>query len=105
MQPTNKIETEVLKIYNTWLFSYLNGDVATYDKYLDDDYHFIGSTNNEEFLNRKDTTNFFKATADQLAGKCQLKNEKKTLEVNSEQGDYTKFTIILPHVINLESTL
>ena len=80
MKLTKKTNVAILKVYDTWLHSYLNGDVKTYDKYLDDEYHFIGSTDNEEFLNRKDTTNFFEATADQLAGKCQLKNEKRTLE-------------------------
>ena len=35
---------EIFKIYDTWLYSYLNGDVATYDSFLDDNYHFIGST-------------------------------------------------------------
>ncbi len=80
MKLTKKIETEVLKVYDSWLQAYLNGDVATYDAHLDDTYHFIGSTNNEEFLDRKATTNFFEATADQLAGKCLLKNENKILE-------------------------
>jgi signal transduction histidine kinase/ketosteroid isomerase-like protein len=80
MKLTKKIETEVLKVYDSWLHAYLNGDVAIYDQYLDDAYHFIGSTNNEEFLDRNATTNFFEATADQLAGKCQLKEEKKTVE-------------------------
>ncbi len=35
---------EVTGIYDTWMHSYLNGDVKTYDSYFDDDYHFIGST-------------------------------------------------------------
>jgi signal transduction histidine kinase/ketosteroid isomerase-like protein len=80
MKLTKKKKEEVLEIYTIWLHSYLNGDVATYHQYLDDAYHFIGSTNNEEFLDRNATTNFFEATADQLAGKCQLKEEKKTVE-------------------------
>jgi signal transduction histidine kinase/ketosteroid isomerase-like protein len=80
MKLTKKTETEVLKVYDSWLHAYLNGDVAIYNQYLDDAYHFIGSTNNEEFLDRNATTNFFEATADQLAGKCQLKEEKKTVE-------------------------
>jgi signal transduction histidine kinase len=77
---TKETKKEVLKVYDTWLQSYLNGDVQTYDKYLDDDYHFIGSTNNEEFLSRKDTTQFFAETAAQFAGKTELRNETKTLE-------------------------
>jgi ketosteroid isomerase-like protein len=80
MQLTKKIEKEVLQVYDTWLHSYLNGDVATYDSYFDDDYHFIGSTDNEEFLSRKETTKFFEKTADQLAGKCDLRKETRILE-------------------------
>lgn len=80
MKLTKKQETEVWQVYNKWLDAYLNGDTKTYNKYLDKDYHFIGSTNNEEFLNKKDTTNFFKDTADQLAGKCDLRNESKIIE-------------------------
>jgi len=80
MTLTQKIKTEVLKVYDTWLESYISGDVATYDSYLDDAYHFIGSTDNEEFLNRKDTTDFFRITAEQFAGKTELRNEAKTIE-------------------------
>ena len=80
MQLTKKTETEILKIYDTWMHSYLHGDVEAYDSFLDDDYHFIGSANNEEFLNRKDTTKFFEDTGDQFAGKTEIRNETKTLE-------------------------
>jgi signal transduction histidine kinase len=88
---TKKTEKEVLKIYDLWLHSYLNGDVQTYDNYLDDAYHFIGSTNNEEFLSRKDTTQFFAKTADQLAGKTELRNETKTFEQFGELIFVTHF--------------
>lgn len=88
---TKKIEKEVLKIYDIWLHSYLNGDVQTYDNYLDDAYHFIGPTNNEEFLSRKDTTQFFAETADQLAGKTKLRNETKTFEQFGELIIITHF--------------
>lgn len=80
MKPTRKEETEVIHIYDVWLDSYINGDIKTYDSYLDDDYRFIGSTNNEEFLNRKDTTKFLEATVGQLAGKTELRNSIKTIE-------------------------
>jgi len=80
MKLTKKIESEIWKIYDSWLYSYLNGDVKTYKKYLDKDYHFIGSTENEEFLSKKETADFFKKTADQLAGKCDLRNETKIIE-------------------------
>lgn len=84
MQLTKTLEKAILKIYNKWIYSYLNGDVKTYDSYLDDDYHFIGSTDNEEFLTRKDTTNFFKTTAEQFSGKTDLRNETTTLELFGE---------------------
>ena len=80
MKLTKKQENEIWQVYNTWLDAYLNGDVQTYDNYLEKDYHFIGSTNNEEFLSKKDTTNFFRETADQLAGKCDLRNENRIIE-------------------------
>ena len=53
MQLKKSKEEEVLKVYETWLQSYISGDVKTYDSFLDDDYHFIGSATKEEFLNRK----------------------------------------------------
>jgi hypothetical protein len=80
MKLTKKQEKDILKIYDTWMHSYLNGDVDTYNYYLDKDYHFIGSTNNEEFLNRRSTTGFFKKTADQLSGKTEIRNDKKIME-------------------------
>ncbi|OZV69037.1 ATP-binding protein [Winogradskyella aurantia] len=80
MKPNEKIEKEVLKIYDTWLHSYLHGDVKVYDSFLDDDYHFIGSAKNEEFLNRKDTTKFFADTGDQFAGKTEIRNETMSIE-------------------------
>ncbi|PTX44368.1 phospho-acceptor domain-containing protein [Christiangramia gaetbulicola] len=80
MSITQKQKNEILNIYQKWLDSYLNGDIDTYDSYFDDNYHFIGSTNNEEFLNRKDTTEFFRKTTDQFAGKTDLRNNITTIE-------------------------
>ena len=84
MKLTKKLEEEVTQVYDTWLNSYLTGDVKTYDYYFDDEYRFIGSTGNEEFLNRKDTTNFFEVTAGQLAGKTDIRNSNKTIELFGE---------------------
>jgi len=44
-----KLENEVLIIYEKWLEAYLNGEVETYDSFLEDDYHFIGSSHVKEF--------------------------------------------------------
>jgi len=84
MKLTKKLEEEVMQVYDTWLNSYLTGDIKTYDYYFDDEYRFIGSTGNEEFLNRKDTTKFFEVTADQLAGKTDIRNSNKTIELFGE---------------------
>jgi len=81
MKLTKLQESEIWQVYSTWLTAYLNADVKTYDAYLDDDYHFIGSTNNEEFLKRNDATTFFERTGDQFAGIMDLRNEIKILEV------------------------
>ncbi len=70
-----------MQVYDTWWHSYLNGDVETYDFYLADDYRFIGSTNNEDFLSRVDTTKFFESTAHQMAGKAELRNLERTIDV------------------------
>lgn len=80
MNLTKQEEQELFKVYDTWWDSYLNGDITTYNFFLHDDYRFIGSTGNEEFLNRKDSTAFFEATVDQLAGKAKLENAIRTVE-------------------------
>ncbi|WP_228850920.1 nuclear transport factor 2 family protein [Aegicerativicinus sediminis] len=80
MKVTPSIEKEVLEVHSLWLHSYINGDVETYNSYFDDSFHFIGSTNNEEFLGRKEATDFFRVTADQLSGKTELRNETKIVE-------------------------
>ena len=36
MKLTKKTEAEVIKVYDAWLNAYLNGDVKTYDFFLDD---------------------------------------------------------------------
>ena len=82
-------DKQVLTAYDTWLSAYLNADIDTYDAYLDQSYHFIGSAGNEEYLNKQDATAFFKETADQFGGLMDLRNERKILE---HVGNYTFVT-------------
>src|SRR5210317_1676799 len=89
MKLTKNLKNEIWSAYDTWMNAYLNSDINTYDSYFDDAYHFIGSTDNEEFLSRKDATEFFKETGDQFAGLMDLRNESKTLE---QFGDYVFIT-------------
>jgi len=74
LEISKELKAEVMQVYDTWWHSYLNGDVKTYNSFLDDDYRFVGSTDSENFLDKLDTTKFFAATADQLSGKSQLRN-------------------------------
>ncbi|MBD0776299.1 nuclear transport factor 2 family protein [Maribacter sp. ANRC-HE7] len=93
MKPTKQNQQQVIEVYDKWLYSYLNGDVETYDSYFDNAFHFIGSTNNEEFLNRKGTTDFFRNTAEQFSGKSQLRNETKIVEQFGE-------LVIITHIFD-----
>ncbi|NVJ85128.1 MAG: nuclear transport factor 2 family protein [Algoriphagus sp.] len=88
----NKIqETEIWEVYDAWLKAYLNADIKTYSTYLDEAYHFIGSTSNEEFLNRNDSITFFEGTGEQFAGITDLRNETKILEVFDDSIFITHF--------------
>jgi len=84
MELSKELKSEVMQVYDTWWHSYMNGDVKTYDSFLDDNYRFVGSTDAENYLDRLDTTKFFEATAYQLAGKCQLRNRSVNLELINE---------------------
>ena len=68
MKLSKQDEKDLIQVYDSWWHSYLSGDVKTYDFYFAEDYRFIGSTNNEDYLDRKDTTKFFEDTSEQLAG-------------------------------------
>ncbi|MCB2219040.1 MAG: nuclear transport factor 2 family protein [Bacteroidetes bacterium] len=80
MNLTKKEREEVTRVYDTWFNSYITGDVESYDSFFDDRYHFIGSTENEHFLDRRDTTEFFANTGDQFAGKTKIRNNTRTIE-------------------------
>ncbi|MBK9332004.1 MAG: nuclear transport factor 2 family protein [Ignavibacteria bacterium] len=84
MKLSKELKSEVMQVYDTWWHSYLNGDVKTYDSFLDENYRFVGSTDAENYLDRLDTTKFFEATAYQLAGKAQLRNRTVNLEIINE---------------------
>jgi len=84
MDLPKELKSEVMQVYNTWWHSYMNGDVKTYDSFLDENYRFVGSTDAENYLDRLDTTKFFEATAYQLAGKCQLRNRTVNLDLINE---------------------
>ncbi len=81
MKLTKKLEAEVLKAYNGYWDSYLNGDMKTMASFLDDDIKVIGSTETEVFYNKKTAMKFYSATAGQIAGTAQLRNRNIKIEL------------------------
>jgi len=72
-------EIEIKQIYDTWFHAYVNGDIKTYGSFFDDYYRFIGSTSNEEYLNKKDTIKFFETTAHEFSGKVDSRKIEWTI--------------------------
>ena len=83
MKLTKKLEAEVRKLYKAFWDSYINGDLKTYASLLDADFTFIGSTEAEPLLNKKDSIKFLQATAEQLRGKAEFRNRN----INTETAD------------------
>lgn len=75
MQLDKDLKKNILYVYQKWLNNNLNGDVKTYDVFLDNDYRFMGSAAQEEFLNRKYIVKFFANTGDQFTGKTEIRNK------------------------------
>ena len=80
MKLTKKLEAEILKVYNAYWDSYVNGDLKTYASLLDVEFKFIGSTEAEPLLNKKDSLKFLEATAEQLRGKAEFRNRNIKIE-------------------------
>ena len=74
MKLTKKLESEILNFYNTYWDGVLKGDIDLMAACLDDDFQIIGSAEGEVFLHKKDAMQFYDATADQIAGKVELRN-------------------------------
>ncbi len=80
MKLTKKLETAILKTYNSYWENYLNGDVEAMHPLLADEYTQVGSAEGEVFSNKKDAVQFLYDTIDQVAGKLEMRNRKTTLE-------------------------
>src|SRR6185503_10851552 len=79
MKLTKKLEAEALKFYKAYWDAYLNGDMKTLASVLDVNVTVFGTAVSEVFNNKKETLQFYKATADQLVGKAQFRNRKINL--------------------------
>jgi len=80
MKLTKKLEAEIRKLYETYWNSYINGDLKTYASLLDKEFRFIGSTEAEALLNKKDSTSLLDAVKDQMAGKAEFRNRLINVE-------------------------
>src|SRR6186997_1034553 len=76
MKLTKKLETEILKAYNTVWDSYLKGDMRTFASMLDENCYIIGSAAGEVFSNKKAAVKYYKSTAEQITGKAEFRNRK-----------------------------
>src|SRR6185369_17591569 len=76
MKLTKKLEAEVLKVYNEIWDANLRGDIRTFASMLDENCHIIGSAAGEVFKNKKAAVKFYTATADEIAGKAEMRNRK-----------------------------
>ncbi len=80
MKLTKKLETAILKTYNSYWENYLNGDVEAMHPLLADEYTQVGSAESEVFSNKKEAVQFLYDTIDQVAGKLEMRNRVTTLE-------------------------
>ena len=76
MKLTKKLEAEILKAYNEYWNAYLKGDMRTMSYWMHDNIRMIGSGRGEVFENKKKTIKYYKSTADQVAGKADMRNRK-----------------------------
>jgi hypothetical protein len=80
MKLTKKLEAAIRKLYETYWNSYINGEIETYASLLDEDFKFIGSTEAEPLLNKKDSLKLLDAVKEQMAGKAEFRNRNITVE-------------------------
>ena len=74
MKLSKQQEQAILKEYEVYFDSYINGDTETIVSMLEDDYIQIGSAETEVFFNKEDAVKFLNDTIDQVAGKTKIQN-------------------------------
>ena len=81
MKLTKKLEAEILELYHKYWDAYLNGNMRIMSSLMDENIQMIGSGMGEVFRNKKETVKYYKATADQVSGKSEVRNKKITVLV------------------------
>ncbi len=79
MKLTKKLEAEILELYYKYWDAYLNGKMKTMSSLMDKNCQLIGSGMGEVFKNKKDAVKYYTITADQVAGKAEMRNRNISL--------------------------
>ena len=75
MKKSNKDqESEVLKVYNLYWDSYLNGYLETFASTMDDAFEMIGTSESEVCHSKEDGIEFYKAQIQEVVGKTEMRN-------------------------------
>ncbi|KAA3614839.1 MAG: hypothetical protein D8M58_10315 [Calditrichaeota bacterium] len=74
MKLSEELQKEAMAAYNAYWESYLKGDIKTMASYIHENFAVVGSTEGEIFFNKENVVNFYKASADQIAGKFEIRN-------------------------------
>ena len=76
MKLTKQLEAEILNLYNEYWDAYLKGDIKTSTSFYDSNISVFGTAKAEIFSNKKTAVKFYKATADQMTGKAEMRKRK-----------------------------
>ncbi len=79
MKLTKKLEKEVRQVYMEYWDCYMKGNSKKITEFLDNNVKIIGSTECEVYNNKREVTNFFISTADEVAGKMDFRNRNINL--------------------------
>lgn len=75
MQLTPELEAELRLALDTYWNSYLDGDIDTWASYLADEYHNIGTTEEEVWQSKQEILDYTRAVIQQLKGGAQIRNK------------------------------
>ena len=75
MQLTPELEAELRLALDTYWNSYLEGDLETWASYLADEYHNIGTTEEEVWQSKQEIVDYTRSVIQQLQGGAQVRNK------------------------------
>ena len=85
MKLPQNLKTEILKAYHDYWNAYFKGDMQTMSYWMHENIQMVGSGRGEFFKNKKETIGYYKSTADQVAGKADMRNRKISVAMIGDQ--------------------